>query len=341
MLLPACALAGLSPIQLEAILAHELAHIRRGDFLVNLLQSLVEVLLFYHPAVWWLSARIRAERELCCATTWPPSSAAIPCSWPAPSPIWRPARAPGPIPTHLALAANGGSSCTASATCSTPPCPSPPAPGPQPWPCSPPCWLGARGRRSPGRQGSTAAACLPPPSLRSKTLRFRTVEDNRTTAITLKGEVKATPAPGTPSCWARTAASVEETQAGKTRAYRRDAKGRAYTVDGQEKPLDAEGESWLREVAEVRGEGAQAREGSHRGGPSPGREGCGGPREAHPGGSPRGPGLHGHGGRGRDRTARRRPGPAPEGDRGPRQGPGPEPEEPRRTPRTCPRRAPA
>ncbi|NWJ41054.1 MAG: M56 family metallopeptidase, partial [Geothrix sp.] len=65
-LLPACALAGLSPIQLEAILAHELAHIRRGDFLVNLLQSLVEVLLFYHPAVWWLSARIRAERELCC-----------------------------------------------------------------------------------------------------------------------------------------------------------------------------------------------------------------------------------------------------------------------------------
>jgi beta-lactamase regulating signal transducer with metallopeptidase domain len=65
-LLPASALAGLSPEQLEAILAHELAHIRRHDYLVNLLQTVVETLLFYHPAVWWLSRRIRAERENCC-----------------------------------------------------------------------------------------------------------------------------------------------------------------------------------------------------------------------------------------------------------------------------------
>lgn len=48
------------------MLAHELAHIRRRDYLVNLLQALSETLLFYHPAVWWLSARIRHERELCC-----------------------------------------------------------------------------------------------------------------------------------------------------------------------------------------------------------------------------------------------------------------------------------
>ena len=65
-LLPASALAGLAPQQLEAILAHELAHIRRHDYLVNLLQTLVETLLFYHPAVWWLSRRIRIERENCC-----------------------------------------------------------------------------------------------------------------------------------------------------------------------------------------------------------------------------------------------------------------------------------
>jgi len=65
-LMPATALAGLSMAQLEAILAHELAHIRRHDYLVNLLQTLVETLLFYHPAVWWLSHRIRAEREHCC-----------------------------------------------------------------------------------------------------------------------------------------------------------------------------------------------------------------------------------------------------------------------------------
>jgi|SoiMethySBSTD1v2_1073268.scaffolds.fasta_scaffold00131_62 uncharacterized protein (TIGR03435 family) len=65
-LLPLAAFAGLSPSQSEAILAHELAHIRRHDFLVNLLQTFAETVLFYHPAVWWLSARIRAEREHCC-----------------------------------------------------------------------------------------------------------------------------------------------------------------------------------------------------------------------------------------------------------------------------------
>jgi TonB family protein len=65
-LLPASALAGLSPVDLDAILAHELAHVRRGDYLVNLIQCVVEVLLFYHPAVWWVSGQIRREREHCC-----------------------------------------------------------------------------------------------------------------------------------------------------------------------------------------------------------------------------------------------------------------------------------
>lgn len=49
---------------LEALIAHELAHVRRHDYLVNLLQGVVETLLFYHPVVWWLSHRIRTEREL-------------------------------------------------------------------------------------------------------------------------------------------------------------------------------------------------------------------------------------------------------------------------------------
>ena len=65
-LFPASALAGLSPMQLEAILAHELAHVRRHDYLINLLQTVVETLLFYHPAVWWVSRQIRVEREHCC-----------------------------------------------------------------------------------------------------------------------------------------------------------------------------------------------------------------------------------------------------------------------------------
>ncbi len=57
---------GLPEAQLELILAHELAHIRRHDYLVNLLQTLVETIFFYHPAVWWLSRQIRNERENCC-----------------------------------------------------------------------------------------------------------------------------------------------------------------------------------------------------------------------------------------------------------------------------------
>ncbi|HXR33085.1 MAG TPA: M56 family metallopeptidase [Verrucomicrobiae bacterium] len=65
-LLPLSALTGLSEAQLTAVIAHELAHIRRYDAFVNLFQIAVESVLFYHPAVWWLSKRIRAERENCC-----------------------------------------------------------------------------------------------------------------------------------------------------------------------------------------------------------------------------------------------------------------------------------
>ncbi|MEM7456389.1 MAG: M56 family metallopeptidase [Planctomycetota bacterium] len=65
-LLPASAITGLSQSQLKAVLAHELAHIRRADYLINLIQSLVETILFYHPCIWWLSTQIRIERENCC-----------------------------------------------------------------------------------------------------------------------------------------------------------------------------------------------------------------------------------------------------------------------------------
>jgi serine-type D-Ala-D-Ala endopeptidase (penicillin-binding protein 7) len=63
-LVPAALLAGMPAPLLEALLAHELAHIARRDYLVNLVQSCIEALLFFHPVVWWLSARLRAEREL-------------------------------------------------------------------------------------------------------------------------------------------------------------------------------------------------------------------------------------------------------------------------------------
>lgn len=65
-LLPVSALTSLSPEQIEVILSHELAHIRRADYFWNILQTVVETIFFFHPAVWWISRRVREERELCC-----------------------------------------------------------------------------------------------------------------------------------------------------------------------------------------------------------------------------------------------------------------------------------
>lgn len=65
-LLPPTILTGMTPDQLEMILLHELAHVRRWDNFVNLLQRVFESLLFYHPAIWWASKWVRLEREHCC-----------------------------------------------------------------------------------------------------------------------------------------------------------------------------------------------------------------------------------------------------------------------------------
>lgn len=65
-LLPTSALLALNPEQLEAVFAHELAHVRRADYFWNLVQTLAETLFFFHPAVWWLGKRLREQRELCC-----------------------------------------------------------------------------------------------------------------------------------------------------------------------------------------------------------------------------------------------------------------------------------
>jgi len=64
--LPVAALTSLSAEQLEVVLAHELAHIRRADYLWNMLQTMIETLFFFHPAVWWVSGNLRHQRELCC-----------------------------------------------------------------------------------------------------------------------------------------------------------------------------------------------------------------------------------------------------------------------------------
>lgn len=65
-LFPISTLTELSPQHIELVIAHELAHIRRHDYLVNLLQTILESVLFFHPCVWWVSGVVRQEREHCC-----------------------------------------------------------------------------------------------------------------------------------------------------------------------------------------------------------------------------------------------------------------------------------
>ncbi len=65
-ILPASLLSGIPVEQVEAIIAHELAHIKRNDYLVNIFQSFIEIVMFFNPSVWWISGMIRRERENCC-----------------------------------------------------------------------------------------------------------------------------------------------------------------------------------------------------------------------------------------------------------------------------------
>lgn len=103
-LVPVGMLTGLPAAQVEALLVHELAHIRRHDYLVNLLQSVAEALLFYHPAVWWVSGHIRAERERCC------DDAAVAVGGDVLEYVNALAELESSRPAHLAaVAANGGS----------------------------------------------------------------------------------------------------------------------------------------------------------------------------------------------------------------------------------------
>src|SRR5205085_11492852 len=105
-LLPVCALTALSAPQLEALIAHELAHIRRHDYLCNLLQTIIETLLFYHPAVWWLSKRVRIEREHCCDDAAVAATGDVLVYARALTALEQLRRRPAPA---LVIAANGGS----------------------------------------------------------------------------------------------------------------------------------------------------------------------------------------------------------------------------------------
>jgi beta-lactamase regulating signal transducer with metallopeptidase domain len=251
-LLPACALSGLTPLQLEAILAHELAHIRRGDFLVNLLQSLVEVLFFYHPAVWWLSARIRAEREHCCDDV-----AAELCGDPLIlaraltdlEALREPAAA---SPTHLALAANGGSLMHRIRHLLQPSLPIPGGVRATTLVLLAASLLGAAGVVLQDKDKESTPKGGP-------STRMKVLDGDRQMDVRLKGEVKLDPAAQEPVAVPGDGSfRIEEKKGGKLRTYAATKDKKTYTVDGQEKALDAEGEAWLRDALK---ETAKARTG--------------------------------------------------------------------------------
>ena len=108
-LIPAGALFGLTPAQLEAVLAHELAHVRRYDYAVNLLQTFAETLLFYHPAAWWLSGRVRAEREHACDDAAVEATGGDALSYARALAALEQLRSEAGTSAALALAADGGS----------------------------------------------------------------------------------------------------------------------------------------------------------------------------------------------------------------------------------------
>jgi beta-lactamase regulating signal transducer with metallopeptidase domain len=239
-LVPACALTGLAPLQLEAILAHELAHIRRGDFLVNLLQSLVEVLLFYHPAVWWLSARIRTERELCCDDV-----AAQTCGDPL---ILARAltdlealRVPlTPPPAHLALAANGGSLMHRIRHLLHPALPVSNGARAAALAVVAASLLGAAGVALQDKDASPKA---------EKTTRIKVLDEDRKLDVRMKGDVQLNAeAPDPVVVPGDGSFQVEEKKGGESRSFKATRGKTVYTVNGQEMPFGKEGREWVRGI---------------------------------------------------------------------------------------------
>ncbi|MFN8012489.1 MAG: M56 family metallopeptidase [Holophagaceae bacterium] len=232
--MPAALFGAMDPVHIDALLAHELAHVARRDWLLNALQGVLESLLFYHPAVWWLSRRIRREREHACddlAVALCGDAIAVAEALAALEGLRSPTprKAPGLVPS-LELGASGGSLMDRIRRLLTP---DPPA--------LPPLRAGLVLLLAAG-----AAAALPA---------ARVLSDPGTTALpqaTPKPARKAAPAAGSgPSTLAPGDTwSASENDGGVRRSYKawRDADGTPharYTVNGQERPLDAEGQRWL------------------------------------------------------------------------------------------------
>ncbi|HJW09421.1 MAG TPA: M56 family metallopeptidase [Holophagaceae bacterium] len=230
-LLPLSAFTGLAPNQIEAVLAHELAHIRRHDFAVNLLQSLIETLLFHHPAVWWLSARLRAERELCC------DDVAVGLCGDALAYARALATLEGlrSEPHALALAATGGPLMSRIKRLLQPNL----LPTPR-------LRTATIALLAVTVLGATTVALKDKEGPKTERQRMRIVDGDGQIRVESEGSVELKPEDPNPlQVPADGRFHLAEKRKGVRRSYEvRDGKA-VYTVDGQEKPLDPEGRAWL------------------------------------------------------------------------------------------------
>ncbi|HTL99346.1 MAG TPA: M56 family metallopeptidase, partial [Holophagaceae bacterium] len=229
-LVPAAAFTGLSPAQIEAVLAHEMAHIRRMDFLVNLIQSAMETLLFFHPAVWWLSSRLRGERELCCDDT-----AVALCGDRTAY-----ARALATLeglrdhaPAELRLGADGGSLMNRIRRLLQPQL----APNPR-------FRSAALALAAAGLLAGTAIQQPAPKAASGKESK-----EPRQVTLTREGEVKIDPGAKQPVTVGKDGRfKLSETHGALTRSYEVNAKdGAIYKVNGVQTPMDDAGRAWLKE----------------------------------------------------------------------------------------------
>jgi hypothetical protein len=249
-LLPASALLHLSPNALEAILAHELAHIRRHDFVANLVQSIVEVLFFYHPATWWLSDQMRELREYCCD-----DAASRLCGGPASyASALASLEALRACPPQLAPAAKGASLMKRIQRLLG---------------VSIPAVSGLRtglvAAATASFLGAAALVAIPvDEGQRNEGRKMLFKNGDKTLQVQMKGKVDLNSAAKSAELLDDGAAlALIETENGNTRRFTMSKEGgvvrKTYSVNGQERHIDADAQSWIRDkvneigTSEVRG----------------------------------------------------------------------------------------
>ncbi len=235
-LVPASAFLGLTPTALEAILAHELAHVRRFDYLFNLVQNVLETLLFYHPATWWLSRQIRAERE----------NAADDLAIALVGEPLRYARALADLETlrtstftlhQMAPAATGGNLMNRIRRILLP---APPLPSAR---------AGILTALAVAILGASAAMGFAEDKKPQETRRMVLQEGDRRIDLQLKGDAKLDPKSETGVNLGEDGSielSVREAPSRKKVTFKKDAK--TLTVDGKETPLKGADEVWVRQI---------------------------------------------------------------------------------------------